>query len=173
MAAKVGDALFAAIRCGASATPNRGKVAFPTCMSKRHGLCHMKTGNETTSRVTREMLFHEGVTLVAFAIIAFTRHLVSEYLTRYGADFISLSAPSLNGFDPHWFSRVMQNLTALPVLIPYAIVAISLPLVVVRMGFRKTSLILELLSILHLAFALSFLGSLYLPVGDVVTIIAR
>jgi hypothetical protein len=120
--------------------------------------------------------FHAAVAGFTLGTVAFFRHIaLRECFTRYGTGFLSLSAPTLNGFAPHWFARVMHNLTTLPVLIPYAAFAVCIPFVVARAGMTrsKQNVTLELVTLLNLAFGLCFMISCDLPVGDMVEVIAK
>jgi len=114
-----------------------------------------------------------AVGLLVPALLTLFRGFVLRHsiLGNLGAGFTPLAGP-VGGIWPHSFYLVMHDLTHPLILIAYAAVFAWLPFYLrATISPRRRSLLAPCILIVHSAFVLSYLGSLHLPVGDMISTI--
>src|SRR5436309_420231 len=124
----------------------------------------------------RDWTLLAGMGFLVPAILSLFRVFVLRHtnLGSLGVGFVPLAGP-MGGIWPHSLYLAMHDLTHPLLLIVYAAVFAWLPLYFrARVSTRWCSLAAFLgVLIVHCAFFLSYFGSLFLPVGDMVTTIKQ
>ena len=105
------------------------------------------------------------------ALILYVRFRVPRIAEPFA--FISLSGIE-NGRDPYLFARIMHDLTHPIFLLCYAFV---LTLVAARsvdgpLSARRSQLLFSSLALTHLVYLVSYFVALFLPIGDMVSVIS-
>jgi len=122
----------------------------------------------------RDWMLLAAVGLFVPALLALLRVLVlrGTILGGLGTGFISIAGP-IDGIWPHAFYRIMHDLTHPLLLMAYAAAFACLPLyarAALVKGQRSLLLFFGIL-VVHAAFFFSYFGSVFLPVGDMVSTI--
>lgn len=93
--------------------------------------------------------------------------------SELGSGYISLTAIEINGYCPTLFYRIMHNLTVVWSLIFYfSLMTLVLYLITKTSWQLKTiKLCYTILAIVHVVFYALFVLSVFLPVGDMITIL--
>ena len=129
----------------------------------------LMTNSLLSEKVQWRIIACLGVLIPAFIFYVRFRLRIAEPFA-----FVPLSGVE-NGRDPQLFARIIHDLTHPVFLLCYAVV---LTLVAVRqvrrpMSARSNEFLLAGLSLIHLALLVSYAIALFLPIGDMVSVITK
>jgi hypothetical protein len=111
-----------------------------------------------------------------FSIIVFRANIMRyTLLGDLGPGYISLTALAINGYDPHVFYRIMHNLTIIWSLIPYFLLMTIGVVLTAKTSWKSQTIVLchYIFAIIHIVFFTLFILSTFMPVGDIVSLIAE
>jgi len=125
----------------------------------------------TSALITFTIGFASVLFILVFRYIMIKNTLLAEL----GPGFISLSDPNINGYDPNILYRVMHNLTTIWSLTSYFVLTSIATFILTQIQWElsKIKMCHFVLSMIHLIFAVLFSISLFLPIGDMVTHLAK
>ena len=112
--------------------------------------------------------------LVPACILSLRQRVMCPALELKAFDYLPLSGV-VRGYDPHVLYRIMHNLTHPVPLLAYAAVLTYLATrpMVGPVSERFGRLLNYGLPSLHLAFFSSYLASMFLPIGDMISVLSR
>lgn len=117
--------------------------------------------------------FLMGLGVVLYIIIFRTIVIRNTLLAQLGSGYISLTSIEINGLSPTTFYRIMHNLTVIWSLVFYFLLMTLAIFLTTRTSWQaqKIKLCHTIIAVVHIVFAVLFNISLFLPVGDFITII--
>jgi len=117
------------------------------------------------------------VGLISVLLTAVFRNMAIQntVLSDIGPGYISLTAPVVRGYDLHLLYRIMHNLTVTWSLVVYVFLMGSGVFLIARAPWKPQTIRLchAIVAIVHILFIALFVLSLFLPVGDMVTTVAK
>ncbi len=119
--------------------------------------------------------FSVGIGAVLFILIFRNFIIHNSSLSQLGSGYISFTSPVINGYNPSIFYRIMHNLTVIWSLILYLFV-MNLGMFLIShtsWNYERIKIIYSICAITHIVFVVLFVVSFFLPMGDMVTVLAK
>jgi hypothetical protein len=116
-----------------------------------------------------------GYGVVLFIIIFRSAVIRNTLFAEFGSGYISLTSIEINGYDPTIFYRIMHNLTVIWSLVLYFFLTTLMIFLATHTSWQAQNIKLchTVIAVVHIVFAVLYNFSLFLPVGDFITIISN